>query len=44
MPSSTEDYRVGFVASLAVRNQGAIRTNMGAFLTGAPLLVFLLLI
>ena len=41
MPSSTEDYHVGFVASLVGRNQGAIHTNMGTFLTEAPLLAFL---
>ena len=40
MPSSAEDYHVGFVASLAGCNQGAIHTNMGAFLTKAPLLAF----
>ena len=38
MPSSAEDYHVGFVASLARRNQGAIHTNMGALFAGAPLL------
>ena len=41
MPSSAEDYHVGFVASLARRNQGAIHTYMGTFLAEAPLLAFL---
>jgi hypothetical protein len=39
-PSSAEDYHVGFLASLAERNQGEIHTNMGTFLVEASLLAF----
>ena len=40
MPSSAEDYHMGFEASLVVRDQGAIHINIGAFLAEVPLRVF----
>jgi len=40
MPSSAEDYRMGFEESLVMRDQGTIHVSIGAFLVGVPLWVF----